>query len=71
MPADYELLTVDYDPNGEICLWAIVNIEVENTEVCIAVLGTGWLMLEDVKHKYINTLKQGPYVWHAFEVEKE
>jgi hypothetical protein len=71
MPADYELLTVDYDPNGEICLWAIVNTEVENTEVCIAILGTGWPMLEDIKHKYINTFKQGPYVWHAFEIEKE
>ena len=71
MPADYELLTVNYDPKGDICLWAIVDTEAENTEVCIVILGTDWPMLKDVKYKYINTLKQGPYVWHAFKVEKE
>lgn len=71
IPADYELLTVDYDPKGNICLWAIVNNDVEDTEICITILGTGWPMLEDAKYKYINTLKQDLYVWHAFEIEKE
>ena len=67
---DYKILKLGYDPNRTLCIWAIVNTEKEKEEVQITLVGTGWpLDFETVNATYIDTINDGPYVWHAFEVK--
>ena len=70
LPKDYKILKLDYDPNHILCLWAFVENENEKEDIDINLVGTGWPL--DINPKvvtYINTINDGPYVWHAFEVK--
>ena len=64
-------LSADYDPSGDICVWAIVDPEAgidERVEYNILQIGTGWDFSQDEldNMEFIGTVKGGPYMWHIF-----
>lgn len=64
-------LSVDYDPSGNICVWAIVDPEAgidEKVEYDILQIGTGWDFSQDEldNMEFIGTIKEGFYMWHIF-----
>lgn len=71
MYKDKQILKLDYDPNGILCIWTLVDTELEKENVTIALVGTGWPLdeLNIQFENYITTINDGPYVWHAFEVK--
>lgn len=66
-----EILSAGYDPNGELCVWATHNDNAKTVKRNIYCIGTGW-PLDDIIPKdefhfqFLNTVKEGPYVWHVF-----
>lgn len=70
LPKGYQILKLGYDPNKILCLWAIVETDNEKEDLDITLVGTGWpLDINPEIVTYINTINDGPYVWHAFEVK--
>jgi hypothetical protein len=66
------VLSAKIDPKGIICIWAIVNPELENELRTFFVSGTGWDLSSAFSGKLIDfygTVIQEPYVWHVFEVK--
>ena len=64
-------LSVDYDPYGNICVWAIVDPEAgvdERVEYDILQIGTGLDFSQDEldNMEFIGTVKEGSYMWHIF-----
>ena len=64
-------LSAGYDPSGDICVWAIVDPEVridEKVEYDILKIGTGWDFSQNEldNMEFIDTVKEGPYMWHIF-----
>ena len=64
-------LSVDYDPSGNICVWAIVDPEAgidEKVEYDILQIGTGWDFSQNEldNMEFIGTVKEGSYMWHIF-----
>ena len=55
--------------NTDIFIWALVDTE-QPTEVRqFIAYGTGWEVDEDIGELcFIDTVFEGPYVWHVFEV---
>ncbi len=72
LPPDAEILRVDVqDEQGIICLWALVDSNVEpNTPRKIRIAGTGHDIREEKFLKYINTFTvyEGKLWFHAFEI---
>jgi len=66
IPKGAEILSIQMQ-KGVPCIWYICNIEEHEIErrtfLCI---GTGESFYHS-KMKYINTVQDGPYVWHFFE----
>ena len=64
-----QILSVGYDPSGQLCLWALVDTEQEKETISILAVGTGWeLPYEDLD--FIDTVNDGPYMWHIFKANK-
>ena len=64
-------LSAGYDPSGDICVWAIIDPEVridEKVEYNILKIGTGWDFSQNEldNMEFIDTVKEGPYMWHIF-----
>jgi hypothetical protein len=66
---EYKILKLGYDPNGNLCIWALVNLDSEMIEIQINVYGTGWPLSKDfiTDKQYIDTINDGPFVWHIFD----
>lgn len=49
-------------------MWAIVDTATDNARVTIevAAYGTGWELPYGTEYNYIDTLFDGPFVWHYF-----
>lgn len=64
----HQILKLGHDPNGILCIWAIVDPDSEMTEITINMVGTGWPFEREffMENIYIDTINDGPYVWHAF-----
>ena len=72
LPKGYQILKLDYDPNHNLNVWALVDTDNEKEEVCITLVGTGWpLEINPDKARYLNTINDNEYVWHGFEVKFE
>lgn len=71
MPQGAQVLSAKIDPQGDVCIWAIVNPELKNELRTFFVAGTGWELSDAFSGKPIDfygTVIQEPYVWHIFEV---
>lgn len=69
-------LHVGFDPQGEICVWAVVDplaAEEQEKTYLIELVGTGHYFDKDFYNTadYIGTTNDGPYVWHVFALEVE
>jgi len=67
LPKDAEILTVKLQ-NEMPTLWALVDSEVELEARHICIVGTGWVVEDNMK--YITTYIDGYFVWHIFELIK-
>ena len=69
MPQGAEFLSIQ-EQYGSLCLWAIVTPGSDKELRTVAVVGTG----HDCgysKDSHIDTVQQGAFVWHFFEVKGE
>lgn len=70
IPSGSKVISAGLDPQGELCIWAIVNPENELELRKFTVVGTGWTMGRELDNwEFIGTVRQGPYMWHVFEVK--
>lgn len=74
MPVGANILSVGLDPADMVCIWAIVNPELESKTRKFYVAGTGWDLRDAVDVTNLDmltclgTVRQTPYMWHIFEV---
>lgn len=69
MPSGSKVISAGLDPQEDLCIWAIVNPENELESRKFTIVGTGWPMGHELDNwKFIDTVKQGPYMWHVWEV---
>lgn len=64
-----ELLSVGLDPQGRICIWAKHELKLESglsEEREILILGTGNPSDLPEEFKFLGTVQDGPFMWHAF-----
>ncbi len=69
MPVGGKVLSAGLDPQGRLCLWALVyDIEAhEERRFCLR--GTG----HPIRHEgepvhFVDSVRSGPFMWHVFEV---
>ena len=53
--------------NGEVFVWAEVDTDAPKEERQFAVYGTGW-EFDARNYCYIDTVFDGAFVWHVYEV---
>lgn len=63
-----EVLQAGIDPRGNLSLWVMVDTKEEiNDCLKVYVAGTGWDFEPRMETPtYVNTVKQGEYMWHIF-----
>ena len=71
MPINSQVLKVGMQ-NGIMCIWILVeNNELDASERNFEIIGTGHSFEFDyLTHTYIDSLFDGPFVWHIWEVNK-
>ena len=65
MPQGAEVIHAGLDPQGLMCIWAIVDPRNEAEPVSILVYGTGESMPFDPA-KHISSFQDGQFMWHVF-----
>ena len=75
MPRFSKILSAGVDPNDRLCVWATINEKEDMIYKNIYCIGTGWPLHEiidkDSPYYFIDTVKNGPYMWHIFEGKDE
>lgn len=68
MPQEARILSVA-NQNGNLCLWAMVDIDWPPHPRHIEILGTGNHVVQDmgVERTFIGTVLVDQFVWHVFE----
>jgi hypothetical protein len=71
MPINSQVLKAGMQ-NGIMYIWALVEPNEKQTYECnFEILGTGHSFEFDyLTHTYIDSLFDGPFVWHIWEVNK-
>jgi hypothetical protein len=68
LPVTHEILTADLDPMGQPCIWVRLDDGAPKTVTRTLVLaGTGHAVPHPQEAKWVNTFREGPYVWHVFK----
>lgn len=59
--------------NGIMCIWVLVdNNELDASERNFEIIGTGHPFEYDyLDYRFVNTVFDGPFVWHIFEVNNK
>jgi hypothetical protein len=70
MPIGAKVLTIQTQ-NGLPYIWALVDTDVECDFRYFTIVGTGHDFPEADDFTYINTIQDGPFVWHIFELIKK
>lgn len=74
IPGGGPILSAGLDPIGVPCIWAIANTDDSDEIVTVYCVGTGWpldwIMEEQDNLNFVDTIKQGIYVWHVFTANK-
>lgn len=66
IPSDYSIVHVGLDPNGDACVWAMVDPDITSfTRVDFCCVGTDRPFSIDAKP--IGTLISDQFVWHILE----
>ena len=69
MPRSAEVLHVGIDPNGSLCVWALVDPNTMPEDRVFFVHGTGFPVPSGRRH--LGSVTLGPFVWHVFEPSPE
>jgi hypothetical protein len=69
MPKGAKILSAQLQ-GGKICIWALVDTEVEKEIRIIEVFGTGLAFKVKKNWVYIGTVQVGWFVGHVFEILK-
>jgi len=64
-PQGAQVIHAGLDPQGNPCVWAIVDPRNEDQPITILLYGTGWQMSE-APGRHIGTINHGPMMWHVF-----
>jgi hypothetical protein len=68
--AEAEILSAGKDLNGDICVWAMIEDTNPMVSKNIYCIGTGWpldiIFTNEETVKFIDTIKEAPYMWHIF-----
>ena len=70
MPIGAKVLTIQKQ-NGLPYIWALVDTDAEFDFRYFEIVGTGRDFPEADDFTYINTIQDGPFVWHIFELIKK
>lgn len=65
LPATADPVHVGLDPQGQPCLWAVIDTDLKTETRKLYVRGTGHWIPEDYK-TMLGSFTQGPFVWHVF-----
>lgn len=64
------ILSAGRDPNGDMCIWAMIDDTSPIVKKNIYCIGTGWplnlIFTQNEVVNFIDTIKEGPYMWHIF-----
>lgn len=72
MPMPLRPMKVGLDPQGNLCLWAMIDNETRPEPHFFFVCGTGWdipIKAIDNGQIWIGTVNAGSYVWHVIALE--
>lgn len=66
IPRDARLMSCGLDPEGQVCIWLLVDAEQKEPKIHVEVIirGTGHKL--PCVGTFIGTVCQAPYVWHVF-----
>lgn len=71
IPGGGPVISAGVDPTGQMCVWAMVDLEQEDKPVKIYCVGTGWpldwIIEKSPAIEFIGTIKDGFYMWHVFK----
>ena len=70
LPCDHKVLKAEYQ-GTELFAWVLVDLESETEKYKFVIKGTGHpegLFYDE--GEYVDTVFEGPYVWHIFKVKK-
>ena len=67
IPQMGHILKIAWQGNS-LCLWARVNTNIPERPVAFRIVGTGIEVNDETVHefRFVETIFQGPYVWHIF-----
>lgn len=67
LPRDARVLSVGLDPNGLLCLWALVNPSFDVVPRQVRIIGTGnEVPTEALSMMFAGTVTTEYFVWHVF-----
>jgi hypothetical protein len=70
MPIGAKILSIQ-NQNNQPYIWALVDTDAECDFRYFTIVGTGHDFPEADDFTYINTIQDGPFVWHIFEYIKK
>lgn len=69
MPTGAEILSVGIDPQGNLCLWVLVDPTLGPLQMnpfIVHVIGTGNRIPDAHMLKFVGSVTMSPFVWHVF-----
>ncbi len=69
IPQGAQILSAGIDPQGHLCVWAIVHPERSKEARSIYIRGTG-NPFSGEEGRFIGTVRDGLYMWHVFQDQK-
>jgi len=64
-------LSAGIDPSGGLCLWALVDTAEPMATRTIFIVGTGFPIADNIPMFFLDTVKNGPFMWHVFYMSDE
>ena len=63
------VLSAGIDPQGNFCVWVLVDPTAAPADLKIMTIGTGWEVPEN--GRFVQTVKdRNIYMWHIFQIEE-
>jgi hypothetical protein len=69
IPEQHKVLSVQMQ-HGKVCVWILVNLKTPLTTLKFHVFGTGHEIETVLGLDYLDTVQEGPYVWHIFYTKR-
>ena len=64
---NFQVLSAKIDPREDLSIWVLVDTCEDKTETLkVFVAGTGWDFPAIEEPVFVNTVRDGDYMWHVF-----